>query len=131
MGVTAERRWTWVARSMALGAAYDALFAAAILVFTRPAAALLGLEVPPDPVYLRLNGILLLLLAGLYLLPAVDPVRHRGIVAIASAGRFLGFAYLAAAWLEGRPLAFLALSLGDLVFAVAHAVLLLRARRTP
>ena len=115
---------------MALGAAYDAAFAAGILVFTRSAAALLGLTVPPDPVYLRLNGIFLLLLAGLYLLPAVDPFRYRGVVAIASAGRFLGFAYLATAWLEGRPSAFLALALGDLVFAVAHAVLLRRALRT-
>ena len=125
------RRWTWVARSMALGAAYDAAFAAAILVFTRPAAALLRLEIPKDPVYLRLNGIFLLLLAGLYLLPAVDPARYRGVVALAAAGRFLGFAYLATAWLEGRPATFLALALGDLAFAIAHAVLLLRARRSP
>jgi hypothetical protein len=116
---------------MALGAAYDAAFAAAILVFTRPAAALMGLTVPADPVYLRLNGIFLLLLAGLYLLPAVDPVRYRGVVAVAAAGRLLGFLYLATAWLEGEPRAFLALALVDLAFAVAHTLLLLRARRTP
>jgi hypothetical protein len=131
MDATAERRWAWVARSMALGAAYDAAFAAAILVVTRRAAALIRLEMPADPVYLRLNGVFLLLLAGLYLLPAVDPVRYRGIVAVASAGRFLGFAYLMGAWLEGRPAAFLGLALMDLAFAVAHAVLLLRARGSP
>jgi hypothetical protein len=116
---------------MALGAAYDAAFAAGILVFTRPAAALLRLDVPADPVYLRLDGVLLLLLAGLYLLPAVDPVRYRGVVAVASAGRFLGFVYLSWAWLQGRPPAFLGLALLDLAFALAHAVLLLRARTAP
>ncbi|MBZ5640573.1 MAG: hypothetical protein LAO51_17690 [Acidobacteriia bacterium] len=130
MDDVAGRRWRWVARSMALGAAYDAAFAAAILAATGWAAALLRLEVPPDPVYLRLNGVFLLLLAALYLLPALDPARYRGIVAVASAGRFLGFAFLAAAWVEGRPAAFLGLALGDLVFAAAHAVLLVRAGRS-
>jgi hypothetical protein len=120
-----------VAASMALGAAYDAAFAVAILAFTRPAAALLRLPVPADPVYLRLNGVFLLLLAGLYLLPAVDPVRYRGVVVVASAGRTLGFVYLAWAWLEGRPAAFLGVAFLDLAFAVTHAVLLLRARRPP
>jgi hypothetical protein len=116
---------------MAIGAAYDAAFAAAILVVPRPAAVLLRLEMPADPVYLRLNGILLLLLAGLYLLPASDPIRYRGVVAVASGGRFLGFVYLSWAWLEGRPPAFLGLALLDLAFALAHTVLLLRARSSP
>lgn len=114
---------------MALGAVYDWGFAVAILLFKARAAALLGLSLPADPVYLDLNAVFLVLLGGLYLLPARDPERYRGVVAIAAAGRFLGFLFLGSAWLDGRPLAFLALSLGDLAFALAHAILLLAAVR--
>jgi len=110
------------------GAAYDLGFAVAILFFSRRAAELLRLPLPEDPVYLGLNGILLALLAALYVLPALDPRRYRAVVAIAAAGRLLGFAYLLWAWSGGRPAAFLALALGDLFFALLHAALLLRAR---
>jgi hypothetical protein len=89
---------------MAAGAAYDWAFALGILAFPRWSAATMGLALPPDPVYLHLNAIFLLL---------------------------LGAAFLARAWAEGRPAAFLGLALGDLAFAVAHAALLLRARRSP
>ena len=130
MDERATGRWRAVAASMALGAAYDLAFAVAILAFTRPAAALLGLEVPGDPVYLRLNGIFLVLLGGVYLLPARAAERYQGVVAVAVAGRALGFVYFVAAWVGGRPAAFLGLGLADLAFAVAHAVLLWRARRS-
>lgn len=123
--------WAWraVAVSMAAGAVYDLAFAGAILFATEPAAAILGLEVPEDPVYLRLNGVFLVLLAGLYLLPALDPRRYRGVVLVAACGRTLGFLYLASVWWHGRPPAFLLLALFDLAFAAAHALLLLRATR--
>lgn len=121
--------WRALGVSMAAGAIYDAAFAVSILVFTRPAAALLGLEVPPDTVYLGLNGVLLLMLAGAYSLAAMDPVRYQGIAAVAVVGRTAGFVYLASSWRAGRPDAFLALALGDLAFGVLHAVLLIRARR--
>lgn len=115
---------------MAAGAVYDLVFAGAILFATAPAAAILGLEVPEDPVYLRLNGVFLVLLAGLYFLPALDPRRYRGVVLVAACGRTLGFLYLALVWWQGRPRAFLLLALADLAFAAAHAVLLLRAARS-
>lgn len=130
MGGHTDGRWRAVALSMAAGAVYDLAFAASILVFTRPAAAMLGLEVPQDAVYLHLNGIFLVLLSGMYLLPARSPERYQGVVAVAAAGRALGFVFLAAAWASGRPGAFLGLALGDLAFAVAHGVLLVRARRS-
>jgi len=117
-----------VGASMWAGAAYDLAFAVAILFFGRPAAELLGLVRPDDPVYLGLVGVLLALLAALYVLPALDPRRYRGVVAVAAGGRLLGFLYLAWAWSGGRPRAFLALALGDLLFALLHAGLLLRAR---
>jgi hypothetical protein len=114
---------------MAAGAAYDLAFAVAILFFADPAGRLMGLELPPDRVYLRLNGIFLILLAGLYALPALDPRRYQGVVAVAVAGRLLGFVFLGSAWLGGRPLAFLGLALGDLAFSALHGLLLLLARR--
>lgn len=129
MNVQREAAWRWVGRSMAAGAAYDLLFALAILFAHRQAAGLMGLPLPDDPVYLRFIGVFLLLLAGLYALPAVSPRRYQGVVAVASAGRLAGFFYMAGVWWTGHPAAFLWLALGDLAFSALHAVLLLRARR--
>jgi len=117
---------------MALGAVYDLGFGMAILFFAGTAAELLRLPLPADPVYLKLNGIFLVLLAALYLLPAREPRRYAGIVAVAAGGRFLGFLYLGGAWFLGWPGTFLALAAGDLFFALLHAALLglaLRAER--
>ena len=125
---TTEARWSWVARSMALAAAYDLSFAVAILFFTAPAARLLRLALPDDLVYLRFNGVFLLMLAGMYVLPALQPQRYRGIVSVAVIGRFLGFVYLGwVAWSGGAP-TFWGLALTDLFFSILHAVLLIRAR---
>ena len=129
MDEATDPRWSWVGRSMAAGAAYDALFGLGVLFLLDFSAELLRLPVPEDPTYLRLNGIFLLLLAGLYLLPAFKPQRYRGVVTIAVAGRFLGFLYLGAVWWSGGESAFGWLALGDGVFSVLHAALLLRARK--
>jgi hypothetical protein len=123
-----EGAWHALALSLALGAAYDLAFAVVILFFPSQGATWLGLPLPHDLVYLRLNGIFLLMLAGFYMLPALDPRRYQGIVGIAVAGRALGFLYLGGVWLAGRPTAFLALALGDLFFAVVHGLLLGLAR---
>jgi hypothetical protein len=128
MGETTDPRWAWVARSMLLAAAYDVVFAVAILFFTAPAARLLDLALPDDLVYLRFNGVFLLMLAGMYLLPASQPQRYRGIVSVAVLGRFLGFVYLGQVWASGGSPTFAALALADLLFAVVHGVLLVRAR---
>ena len=122
--------WRGLARSMALGAAYDLAFGVLILFFPARGADWFGLALPADLVYLRLNGVFLLMLAGLYLLPALDPRRYAGIVVVAVAGRFLGFLYLGGAWLAGRPFTFLALALGDLFFCLLHGLLLGLARRS-
>lgn len=122
-------RFRAVGISMAAGAAYDWAFALAILAFPGLSARWLGLALPPDPVYLNLNAVFLLLLGGIYLVAARDPEGHQGVVAVAAAGRLLGAAYLAGVWAQGRPAAFLGLGIGDLAFAAAHAILLWRARR--
>ena len=94
------------------------------LVFFAGDGTMLGLELPGDLVYLRLNGIFLLMLTAFYLLPVLDPRRYAGVVVVAVAGRFLGFSYLAGAWSAGLPAAFLALALGDLFFCLLHGLLL-------
>jgi len=115
--------------SMALGAVYDAAFGVAILAFLAPSAALLGLEVPADPLYLRLDGIFLLILAGIYAAVARDPARHVAIVRVAIAGRTAGFAYFVWARSAGGAPVLTWLAIGDLAFAVAHAALLVGASR--
>lgn len=126
---SAEHQWQRVAWSMAAGAVYDSSFALMILLFTRPAARMLRLEVPEDRLYLHLNGVLLLLLAALYALPAVNPVRYQGVVAVAALGRFLGsLFFFRVAWTRGGSKTFLLLALADLAFGLAHGVLLASAR---
>ncbi|HKQ59914.1 MAG TPA: hypothetical protein VJS92_01440 [Candidatus Polarisedimenticolaceae bacterium] len=120
--------WRAVAWSMRVGALYDLAFGGAILGFAPPAARALGLALPPDPLYLGLVGVLLLLLGALYLLPGAEPQRYQGVVAIAAAGRLAGAAYLGAAWLRGEPPAFLALAAADLLLGATHGALLLGAR---
>lgn len=126
-----KRAWGWLGLSMALGAAYDLAFGVAILFFPAPAAGLLGLALPGDPVYLRLNGVFLLMLAAFYVLPAANPRRYAAIVVVAIGGRFAGFLYLGGVWLLGWPPAFLGLALADLAFSLLHGVLLGLARRAP
>lgn len=126
--VAVGRRWAQVAWSMWAGAAYDLLFAAAILLCDRRAAGWLGIDLPADPTYLHLNGILLILVAALYALAGLWPVRYQGVVAVAAGGRFLGFLFLVGRWWAGAPTAFAALALGDMGFSVLHACLLVRAR---
>jgi hypothetical protein len=128
MGDAEERRLRWIAWSMRAGALFDLFFAVAILGFTARAARTLGLVVPADPVYLKLSGVLLLLLAGLYCLPGWWPRRYRGVVVVAAAGRFIGAVYLGLAWWGGQPTVFLAVALVDLGFSLLHTGLLLATR---
>jgi uncharacterized MnhB-related membrane protein len=113
---------------MALGAAYDAAFACAILLFPQAASARLRIPLPADPIYFRFIAVFLLILAALYVLPAREPRRYQGVVAVAAAGRFAGFLYLAWAWGDGAPATFLGLACADLLFAVLHGTLLVSAR---
>lgn len=124
-------RWRAVGRMLAFGAAFDAAFGVGILAFTRPAARTLRIEVPADPVYLYLNGVLLLLLAGLYAAASREPQRYAAVAPVSAAGRVLGFALFVWAWSGGRPMTFLGLGLADLGVAVATAAAWWRASRRP
>lgn len=121
----------WLALSMAAGAVYDLAFGIAMLLAHERAAGILGIEPPDDPLYLRFGGLLLLVLGALYLLPARDPERYRGVALVAAAGRLAGFLFLFAAWRAGRPPVFLGLCCADLTFALVHAFFLARTRRGP
>jgi hypothetical protein len=121
--------WRTLGIVLALGAGYDIVFAVAILGLTRPAAAILGLRVPDDPVYLYLNGVLLLVLGGLYAAAARDPERYSVIAPISAGGRTLGFLLFVWAWLDGRPTTFLALGLLDLALGATTIVAWRRAIR--
>jgi hypothetical protein len=115
-------RWRTVGIALALGSVYDLVFGVAILGFTRPAASILGLPVPGDPVYLYLNGVLLVLLAGVYAAAAREPERYRAVAPLSAGGRTIGFLLFAWAWAGGRPAAFLVLGLADLGVAVGTLV---------
>ena len=114
---------------MAFGAAYDAAFGVAILAALEPSAALLRLDVPEDPFYLRLNGVFLLMLAACYAVAAREPLRYRPIVRIAIAGRIAGFALFAGVGVARGLPTFVALGVADLAFALAHLALMRRAAR--
>lgn len=120
--MTQGARWRMVGIALAIGAAYDLVFGLAILGFTRPSASLLGLQVPGDPVYLYLNGVFLLVLAGVYAAAAREPERYRSVAPISAGGRTLGFVLFLWAWVGGSPSIFLGLGLADLALAAATFV---------
>src|SRR5262245_47388298 len=122
-------RWRTVGATLAVGSIYDGAFGVAILLATRPAAALLGLEVPADPIYLYLNGVFLILLGAIYAAAALAPDRYRLMAPISAGGRALGFALFAWAWAGGRPQAFLVLGVVDLAIGIATALAWWRAAR--
>ena len=127
--MTPVGRWRTVGIVLAIGSGFDLVFAAAILGFTGIAASMLGLEVPKDPVYLYLNGVLLLVLGGIYGVAAREPERYSSIAPVSAGGRSVGFLFFAWAWAGGRPATFLALGAADLVLAVVTLVAWRRAVR--
>jgi len=120
-------RWQAVGRALAVGSVFDGVFAAAILLATRPAAAILGLTVPSDPIFLYLNGVLLAILAGVYAAAARYPMRYRAIAPVSAVGRVAGFGLFVWAWSGGRPSTFLALGCVDLAIGMVTFVLWRRA----
>jgi hypothetical protein len=111
-------RWRRLGIALGVGAVYDLAFGLAILGLTRPAASILGLQVPADPIYLYLNGVFLVLLGALYGAAAFEPDRYRAVAPISAAGRTLGFVLFVWGWRGGRPTAFLILGLADLALAL-------------
>lgn len=110
--------------SLWAGAAYDVVFAFAMVVFPVYAAELLGLRLPGEPFYLWLIAVFLLMLAAIYLFAAYDPQAYRGNILVGIVGRSVGFLVLIYAAITAEPPMpglYLA-AFGDLTFAVCHAV---------
>ena len=127
---TGSGAWRAVAGSMAAGALWDLVFGIAILFFDDPAAKLLGLTLPDDRIYYHLCGLLLVLLAGMYALAALDPVRYQGVVAVAAAGRLSGLLFFALRVFPDGPAPFVVVAIVDGVLGLLHGTLLVLARRS-
>ena len=109
--------------SLGVGAAYDLLFALAMVAAPDGTARLLDLPLPGETFYLWILAVLLAMLAGLYTLAARDPRRYSGIIAMAIAGRVVGGLALLAAALPRPDLAGLyPLAAMDLAFGASHAL---------
>jgi hypothetical protein len=115
----AAPRWKWVSIALAVGSVYDAVFAVLMLAFAEPAAAAFGLTLPVDPVYFKLNAVLLLILAALYAVAAREPQRYELIAPLSGVGRIAGFVFFVWAWGGGRPRAYLYLGVADVAIGVA------------
>jgi len=109
---------TSLSRALWAGSGFDALFASAILLAPRPAASILRIDLPPDPTYLNLVAVLLLILAGIYGAAARAPGRYLAVAPISGLGRVAGCGVLVGAWATGHPRAFLFLGLADLALGL-------------
>jgi hypothetical protein len=107
--------------TMLMGAVYDLAFALPILVAPERLAALLGLPMPEQEIYLRFSSVFLAGLAVFYLMPVLHPGRYLGNVVAAWVVRTLGAVFLATAVLQyHQPRPFLLLGAGDLLLAGLH-----------
>ena len=108
--------------SLVLGALWDVAFALLLAFAPEASAKVFDLPLPPLPegaFYLWVLGVLLLMLAALYVITARDPRRYSGILAVAIGGRILGglVLFLAARRVPGLyPMA-----VADLAFGISHA----------
>jgi hypothetical protein len=115
--------------SLLLGATYDLLFAALMVLAPELPARLLRLPLPGEPFYLWVLAVLLVMLAALYVKAAQDPRRYSAVVVVATVGRCAGALAFAAAAFDHPQLAGLwPLAAADLAFGLAHGFLWSRQR---
>jgi hypothetical protein len=114
--------------SMAAGALYDLTFAVVNLAAPQVGSWFLEIPLPEQQVYLRFTGVFLFVLALFYMLPVIHPGQYLGNVVAAIVARTAGAVFLIGAviWF-GEPVAFLALGVVDLLFALLHLVFLWQA----
>lgn len=108
--------------SLVLGALWDVAFALLLGFAPEASARVFGLPLPPLPegaFYLWVLGVLLLMLAALYVLAARDPRRYSGILAVAIGGRLLGGLVLLLA--ARRVGGLYPMAAADLLFGASHA----------
>jgi uncharacterized protein YjeT (DUF2065 family) len=111
--------------SMILGAAYDWFFGLFILLLPSFLARIIQLDMPAQEVYLRMDGLFLVIIGVFYALYWSDDRRFREIVFIAITARFTGFLFFFSAWaFFAHPFTFLLLGIGDGFWGVLHLFLL-------
>ena len=121
----ANRLQSWLLRA---GALFDGAFGLAMLLMPTMAARLLGTPLPEDMTYFSLAGLLLVILAGLYVIAAGSPSRHR-LAVVAGLGRICGVAILCKAALSGLGPAFWVAGLIDGSLGILHLATALAHRR--
>jgi uncharacterized protein YjeT (DUF2065 family) len=108
---------------MLLGAVYDWFFGLFILFLPAVLAKIINLNMPAEQVYLRLDGLFLVIIGVFYFLYWLDRSRFKEIVFIAIAARISGFLFFVSAWaFFAYPLTFLLLGIGDGFWAALHFV---------
>lgn len=125
-----SRVTSWQRRLLVFGAFFDAAFAIPMLLFPDVASGLIRVPIPADPTWFRLSGVLLLLVAGCYVVAARAPegVTH-AVGGVAAAGRLLGCLVLVEAGLDG-PAALLATGFLDGLLGLLHLALAAAWRRS-
>lgn len=90
----------------------------------------LGTDVPPDLLFHRFTGLLVVCFGGLYALVAQDVVRFRPLVWLGIVGKAGVVALFTEAYVNGRvPFSLYAISLGDVAFIVGFVAFLLTTGR--
>lgn len=116
------RLLTLLRASLAVGAAYDLVFAFLMVVAPGVPAEWLSLPLPGATFYLWIMATFLVMLAAFYLIAAHDPRRHSAVIVIAIGGRALGAVVFTVAALVDPTLGGLyPLAVADLLFASVHA----------
>jgi hypothetical protein len=112
---------------MLWGAIYDLLFGLPILISPGRVGALLHINCPENPFYVRYCALFLLILAVGYLIAWRNIEKNLGIARLMVASRSLGFVFMLGFFIWGGvEVAFLYLAVADLAFAVLHLALLLK-----
>jgi hypothetical protein len=109
----------------------DAAFGLPMLLVPGPTAALLRVELAEPRVYFDLLGVVLLILAGLYLVASCDAPWSHGAGWVAGAGRATGAAVMAAAAARGEGVVFGAAAVADATLGALHLLAAWLARRAP
>ena len=107
-----------------IGAFYDSFFG--IPLFFAPIATtqLFGLIVPPDGIgtlWLRLDGVFLIIVSMFYLVTALDPSRYLGNVIVCVIGKIWSVAFYSIyVFMFGAPVQFMFFAILDFIFFFLH-----------
>jgi uncharacterized protein YjeT (DUF2065 family) len=110
--------------SMIFGGIYDIFFGLFILFIPRILAKIIALDMPAEEVYLRLNGLFLIIIGTLYIVYWFKPEKNIILVKIAIGARLSGVLFFFAAYfLYGYPFTFLLLGIADGTWGIIHCLL--------